>query len=974
MANINKVYTISIQMDAARNQLTDASKKLAELDAQLAGLDQNSDQAKGIIAEMAKLAKEVEGASGEVADLGRSLDNLKPGSIGAMRAEIEELEAALDNTTKGTAEYEAALLKLGNAKGAIKEVDDAVDALDPKMKAAAFVDFANGVVGAFTVATTAAQTFGLSKESAEAYQTKLLTLISVMDGVEQVSRALNSETLAVVKSTYAGAKAWLGMGEAAATSGKVTRAALLSTGIGALIILVAFLAANFDKVKEVGASIAAKFKPEFEAVGGFIDNVIAKARNLASAVSFGLIDDAAKHAQVVAADYRQKELAKQAEHTARLLEIYKARGVDTLALEVDNAKRRLDSLKNSTEEEKKVYTDTRKDYLVLAAQLEKRGNDEQRASRLAFLNGLAATEQARGADTFKQQLAAKKEQIAQLSAAELAGEYVSAAQKQQLQTELDSLQTTHDTQQAEKRRALLSARLNAELAILQTKGVEGLAQIRTQAQDELTLAQQVNAKQLKIAQQNRANLLAVAQVDKGAVVAAEAEIYKLKLEAGRLYSQQRIVQIQEQGALEQRVQNTIVASVEKREQEHQAILAQAQAAGGRVTARVADELAAELALKQQKLAAQADVAGNLFIRLFGINDAQAQDLKARLADFAQVAGSLVSGLLGTAQAEADEQLSAAQAQLQTVTDQLAQAQSAADATSSQLEGASGARRDYLLKKLQAERAEVDKLAAQKAKAAKAEEDAEKRKADLAKQSAQLSAAASLASTIATGTDAVRAAVGVIAGGSSLPFPANLVAIATGLGVVTSAVLQAKSLAKSFGGGGELGDGGEIVGGSHASGNDVPVMGGRYRVEGKEMITNVRSTENNRELLHFINAKGKTRRLTHADLADVGNFSVLPHPTGRTYGGGGELGGGSGAGSVPAGSVVVQAQDLSALLDTNRAMLSHLQAINSATDTTAAHTGQLKDYGPARLQIGPGEAVGIEAQRQQAVQAEQLGTL
>jgi chromosome segregation ATPase len=199
MANTNKVYTISIQMDAARQQLADATKKLAELDESLAGLDRNSDQAKAIIAEMAKLAKEVEGAGGEVKDLSKSLDDLKPGTIPALEAEIEELQAAFERTVIGTKEFDEALITLGNKKGELKKIEDAIDALDPKEKAAAFVDFANGVVGAFTVATTAAQTFGLSKESVEEYQTKLLTLISVMDGVEQVSKALNSETLSVVK-------------------------------------------------------------------------------------------------------------------------------------------------------------------------------------------------------------------------------------------------------------------------------------------------------------------------------------------------------------------------------------------------------------------------------------------------------------------------------------------------------------------------------------------------------------------------------------------------------------------------------------------------------------------------------------------------------------------------------------------------------------------------------------------------------
>jgi hypothetical protein len=964
----NKVYTISIQMDAARQQLADVSKKLTALDAQLEGLDRNSDEAKAIIAEMAGLAKQVEGAQGEVTDLGKSLDDLTPGSVPALKAEIEELEAAFERTVIGTAEYDEALIKLGNKKGELKKIEDAIDALDPKEKAAAFVDFANGVVGAFTVATTAAQNFGLSKESVEEYQTKLLTLISVMDGVEQVSKALNSETLSVVKSTYAGAKAWLGFGEAAATSGKVTRAALISTGIGALIVLVGLLVANFDKVAAFGASIKAKFKPEFDAIGAFIDAVAEKARNLGSALTFGLIDDAAKHAQVVSEEFRRKELASIADHAARLIEVYKAQGRDTLALEVDNAKRRLDSLKQTNDEEKKAYAEARTAYFVLAAQLDKRNQDEEKAAKLAHLGELAAIQQARGADAFAAQLKQKREQLAQLNAAEAEGQHVSEAQRLQLQTEIDAAQVAHDTQQAEKRRALLSARLNAELAMLQARGRDGLAFIGTEAQDELALAQQANAQQLKIAQQARANLLAVAQVDKGAVVAADAEIYRLRLDAGRLFGQQRIVQLQEQAALEQRVREALLGSVEKRENEHQAILAQAQAAGARVSQRVADENAASLFLRQQELAAKADVIGNLFIKLFGLTDSQSQQLQQQLGDFAQAAGGLVSSLLATAQAEADEQLSQAQAQLQTVTEQLQQAQSAADATANQLEGASGARRDYLLKKLQSERAEVDKLAAQKAKAAKAEEDAEQRKAKLAKESAALSAAAALASTVATGSKAVEAAVGVIAGGSSLPFPANLLAIGTGLAFVATAVLQAKQLAKSFGGGGELGDGGEIVGGSHASGNDVPVLGGRYRVEGKEMITNVKSTENNRPWLHFINSAGKNKRLTLADFAEAGNVSVKPHPTGRTFANGGELGGGvASASSLPAGSVVIQQADLSELLETNRAMLAHLAQVSSATTATAG-------YGPARLQIGPGEALSIEEQRQHALQAERAASL
>jgi hypothetical protein len=147
----------------------------------------------------------------------------------------------------------------------------------------------------------------------------------------------------VVKSTYAAAKGWLGMGGAATQSGKMTRAALVSTGIGLLIVAVGLLVANFDKVKVIAAEIRAKFKPEFDAISNFIDAVAAKARNLGNVLSFGYIDDAAKHADKVAAEFRQKKLTLIVEHTSRLLEIQKARGVDTLAPEVENAKRPRDA-------------------------------------------------------------------------------------------------------------------------------------------------------------------------------------------------------------------------------------------------------------------------------------------------------------------------------------------------------------------------------------------------------------------------------------------------------------------------------------------------------------------------------------------------------------------------------------------------------------------------------------------------------
>jgi hypothetical protein len=971
--NISKTYRIDIQLDAARQQLADTSKKLAELDASLDGLDRNSDQAKGIIAQMAELAAQVDRAEGEVGGLTSALDDLKPGSIPALEAEIEELEAAFRRTTVGTAEFDAALLALGKKKGELKSIEDAIDALDPKEKAAAFADFANGVVGAFAIATTAAQTFGLSKEAAEEYQNKLLGLMAVMDGVEQVSRALSSETLSVVKSSWAAAKGYLGMGEAAATGSRAARVALAATGIGLVVVLLGTLYSLWQDFGTTVRSSESNFTKWKGTVMGSLGAALSVVKDFLkfawqlTTLDFSAAQKTAAEAGTKAGqaftngraavidEARRKELAHEVTKNKLMVDVLKARGQDTLALEVAIAKQNLEAQKKGSKEALEAL----RDYTVLRIQLQKRAQDDEQASRLVFLNGLAAAEAARGADSFKQQLAAKKQQIADLNQAEKEGEYVSQAQRLALDNELQVLLLARAKELAERRAALQAATLNAELARLQARGRDGLTLIQSQAQEEIALAQRVNAQKQQIAAQNLKTLRSQALVDGAAVVAAESELATLRIEAEQLAGQKRIAAIQAQGALLAKAREAILASAERREQQHQDTLNQAQAAGARITKRIADELAADLQLKAMRLAAQEDVGGRLLIKLFGLTDEQAQDAKKRINDFVAQAGNLINNLMSIATAEVDQRLSETQAQLQLVSEQLSAAQAAADATAGQLEQASGARREYLIEKLQRQRAEEERLASVKARAARAEAEAEREKQKLTKETTQLTLAAGLASTVATGAKSVEAAVNIITGATQVqPFPAALIAVVTGLAVVGTALAQARALGKS------LGDGGIIEGGSHASGNDVPVQGGKYRVEGGEAITPVDATANNGPALELIRTKGRKRRLTAADFAEIAGVQVLP-PPGGAYAAGGVLGQ-RGAVAGP-GQVVVAAADLSELVNTNYAMLDRL-------DKLAASNQQIADFGPANLRIGPEEALKIEEEKGKAQQAQGFATL
>lgn len=395
MANQTKTYTIEIQLDAAQQALADTSKQLAQLDTKLAGLDRNSDAAKKIVAEMAQLAKQVESAGGTVEGLNRRLDSLKPGTIGALKQEFKDLTQQLNNTAEGSAEAEALLIRLGQVKGDIKGLKDEIKALDPEQRIAAFSNFAQGVVGAFGVATVAAETFGLSSESAEEFTKKTQGVIATLQGLDAVRNALDGETLKSIKSTLALGKAYILGGESATAASKTTRAAMLATGVGALLVLVTLLIANFDTVKEYGDKIYQRFKPQFEAIGNLISTIIDGARDLASAVTFGLVDDAAAHTIAVAKETAQTLAGIANENRGRQIAVLEAAGEDTFAIKRKQLQEELSLLKQGSQEEIKAYKDKANEIAVLDAATFKKDADAFEKQRLEAEQKEAAAEKER---------------------------------------------------------------------------------------------------------------------------------------------------------------------------------------------------------------------------------------------------------------------------------------------------------------------------------------------------------------------------------------------------------------------------------------------------------------------------------------------------------------------------------------------------------------------------------------------------
>ncbi len=198
----------------------------------------------------------------------------------------------------------------------------------------------------------------------------------------------------------------------------------------------------------------------------------------------------------------------------------------------------------------------------------------------------------------------------------------------------------------------------------------------------------------------------------------------------------------------------------------------------------------------------------------------------------------------------------------------------------------------------------------------------------------------------------------------------------------SIVLTAKQLGKS------LGDGGIIEGGSHASGNDVPVFGGRYRVEGGEAITPVDATHNNAAVLELIRTKGRNWRLTpfeymNALAGEAQGIARSLVPTPQTYfeaGGILNKGGTSGGQASDAGLAAVATQ-LYQLNGQVAQLVASNGSIAESSAATQAHTGQaaasnqtLVDFGPPRIVRSYQEILEEEDMLKQAKQAQKDVTL
>ena len=161
-------------------------------------------------------------------------------SVKELRKELKAQKDAMLSFEEGTKEYNDALQKAAGIQHTLKEQMEEVNAsaMDFGQIAGNVVKATGGIVAGFQAAQATMNLFGIENEAVLESLEKMQNLMAITQAIP----ALDD-----------GAKAFKRLGsaiKAAAASMNGLKAALVSTGIGALVVAVGLLAANWDKVTD----------------------------------------------------------------------------------------------------------------------------------------------------------------------------------------------------------------------------------------------------------------------------------------------------------------------------------------------------------------------------------------------------------------------------------------------------------------------------------------------------------------------------------------------------------------------------------------------------------------------------------------------------------------------------------------------------------------------------------------------------
>jgi hypothetical protein len=333
-------------------------------------------------------------------------------NIGNIRKDIKEANAELIKAQKNFGDYSneaiQAAKKVAELKDKIAEARETADLFDPGKKFQALTGVLSTVAGGFGAVQGAMALFG--KESEEVQKTLLKVqsamalsqgLSQIRDGAKDFSRLGTIIRLEVVSAF------------------STLRGAIIATGVGALVVGLGLLVANFQKVKQVINDL-------FPSLGEFADKVKLIVQGFTDFI--GVTSEAKRNAEALTE--ATNAYIKSADRIIRELESQNGKEKEIYDAKRDRIQKQLSLIKGATAEELQAIADLNTEIKIL---------DNQEAKRKQKIADDA-------------EAARKKEEADEKARLEKAR--ADARAYEQFDTELQQRLMELDEERAEKKRAL----------------------------------------------------------------------------------------------------------------------------------------------------------------------------------------------------------------------------------------------------------------------------------------------------------------------------------------------------------------------------------------------------------------------------------------------------------------------------------------------------------------------------------------
>ena len=303
----------------------------------------------------------------EVKDKG--LDQVT-GKTQTLKQELKQIQADMASGKLTGQEFETASKRAGMLKDKIADAGARVKALSSDtQKLDAALSLGSGIAGGFAVAQGAMGAFGAESENAQKAIMKVQSSLAILNGVQAVAKTFNKDSALMIQvqtklyPQLTAAQTAFTTATAATTAGmKLLKMALIGTGIGALVVGIGLLVANFDAVKNAVMGLYEKFTN----LGGVAKTVISVLfpfvgifHGIVKALEyFGVVDDKTTKTMKANADARTKAIVKEQDKIADLakkkqkgdddkytheINLAKAAGKDVYEMELQKAKAHLNT-------------------------------------------------------------------------------------------------------------------------------------------------------------------------------------------------------------------------------------------------------------------------------------------------------------------------------------------------------------------------------------------------------------------------------------------------------------------------------------------------------------------------------------------------------------------------------------------------------------------------------------------------------